>query len=82
MSYIPLEKLIDKSCKSMFKLVTMVSARALELAEGAPRLTEAPKDMKVTTLAMVEIAENKVYLGGKDVKPAKEEKSEKQEENA
>jgi len=63
MSYIPLEKLIDKSRGSMFKLVTMVSKRALELAEGAPRLIDSPQDIKVTTLAMDEIARGKVSLG-------------------
>lgn len=62
MSYIPLEKLIDKSYGSMFKLVIMASRRALELAEGAPRLSEAPQDIKVTTLAMKEIADRKVVM--------------------
>lgn len=62
MSYIPLEKLIDKSHGSMFKLALFASRRALELAEGAPRLVEAPKDLKVTTLAMMEIAEGKVGM--------------------
>ena len=62
MSYVPLERLIDKSHGSMFKLVTFVSRRALELAEGAPRLIEAPSDLKVTTLAMEEIAQGKVVL--------------------
>ena len=62
MSYIPLEKLIDKSYGSMFKLVTMVSRRALELAEGATRLIDSPQDIKVTTLAMEEVAQGKVFL--------------------
>jgi DNA-directed RNA polymerase subunit K/omega len=75
MSYVPLERLIDKSQGSMFKLVIMVSRRALELAEGAPRLKEAPADIKVTTLAMQEIAYNLVEFG----KP-KREKKEKAEE--
>lgn len=69
MSYVPLEKLIDKSEGSMYKLVMMTAHRAIELAEGAPRLREAPQDVKVTTLAMQEIAEGKVSLG-----KAKEEK--------
>lgn len=63
MSYVPLEKLIDKSEGSMYKLVMMTARRAIELAEGAPRLSEAPQDVKVTTLAMQEIAEGKVSLG-------------------
>lgn len=62
MSYIPLEKLIDKSRGSMFKLSLFASRRALELAEGAQRLVEAPKDTKVTTLAMMEIAEGKIGM--------------------
>ena len=62
MSYIPLERLIDKTDGSMYRLVMLVARRALELAEGAPRLVEAPQDIKVTTLAMKEIAEGKVTL--------------------
>jgi len=62
MSYVPLEKLIDKSLGSMFKLVMMASRRALELAEGAARLIDLPKETKVTTLAMREIAEGKVTM--------------------
>ena len=62
MSYVPLEKLIDKSNGSMFKLVTFISRRALELAEGAPRLVDAPAGLKVTTLAMEEIAQGKVKM--------------------
>ncbi len=63
MSYVPLERLIDKSHGSMFKLVILASKRALELAEGSPKLIEVPPDTKVTTLAMLEIAENKVEMG-------------------
>ncbi|MDD2866715.1 MAG: DNA-directed RNA polymerase subunit omega [Candidatus Omnitrophota bacterium] len=47
----------------MFKLVILASKRALELAEGSPKLIEVPPDTKVTTLAMLEIAENKVEMG-------------------
>ncbi|MFB3919682.1 DNA-directed RNA polymerase subunit omega [Candidatus Velamenicoccus archaeovorus] len=63
MSYVPLERLIDKSHGSMFKLVMLASKRALELAEGSSKLVEAPQDTKITTLAMLEIAEDKVELG-------------------
>ena len=62
MSYVPLENLIDKSNGSMYKLCVIVSRRALELAEGAPRLIDAPSDIKVTTLAMQEIASGKVGI--------------------
>ncbi|HQP91057.1 MAG TPA: DNA-directed RNA polymerase subunit omega [Candidatus Omnitrophota bacterium] len=60
--YVPLENLIDKSNGSMYKLCTFVAKRALELAEGAPRLIEAPAEMKVTTLAMQEIANGRVAM--------------------
>lgn len=62
MSYVPLEKLIDKTNGSMYKLCVLVARRALELAEGAPRLVDAPSEIKVTTLAMQEIADGKVAL--------------------
>ena len=62
MSYVPLEQLIDKSGGSMFKLAMMGAHRALELAEGAPSLIEAPKETKVTTVAMKEIAASKVVI--------------------
>jgi len=62
MSYVPLEKLIDKSNGSLFKLVTLVSRRALELAEGAPRFIQVPQDTKVTTVAMQEVALGKLYI--------------------
>ena len=60
--YVPLENLIDKSNGSMYKLCTFVSKRALELAEGALKLVEAPSEIKVTTLAMQEIAAGKVTM--------------------
>jgi len=47
----------------MFKLVMLASKRALELAEGSSKLVEAPQDTKITTLAMLEIAEDKVEMG-------------------
>jgi DNA-directed RNA polymerase omega subunit len=73
--YIPLEKLIDKADNNMFKLVHVASARALQLADGAPRAIEAPHDMKVTTIAMLEIAQEKIRLAPS----SKAEKAEKEE---
>ncbi len=60
--YVPLENLFDKAKGNMYRLVHMVSRRALQLAEGAPKLIDAPIDMKVTTLAMLEIAQEKVGM--------------------
>jgi DNA-directed RNA polymerase subunit K/omega len=60
--YVPLEFLFDKAKCNMYRLVHMVSRRALQLAEGAPKMIDAPIDMKVTTLAMLEIAQKKVGM--------------------
>jgi len=62
MSYVALEKLLDKSNGSIYKLVILASKRALEIAEGQPKLVEVSSSMKPSTVALHEIAENKVYL--------------------
>ena len=62
MSYVALEKLLDKSSGSIYKLVILASKRALEIAEGQPKLVEVSSSMKPSTVALHEIAENKVYL--------------------
>jgi DNA-directed RNA polymerase omega subunit len=60
MSYVPVEKLIDKADNSLYKLVIVASKRALELAEGAPTLIEKDPLARNTTIALREIAEGKV----------------------
>jgi len=60
MSYIPLEKLIDKADNSLYKLVILASKRALELAEGAPVLIDKDTKATTTTVALREIADGKV----------------------
>ena len=60
MVYVPLEKLLDKSYDSVYKLVILASKRALEIAEGQPKLVEANITTKPPTLALYEIAEDKV----------------------
>jgi len=60
MSYIPLEKLIDKADNSLYKLVILASKRALELAEGAPVLIDKDTKATITTVALREIADGKV----------------------
>lgn len=62
MAYVALEKLLDKSNGSIYKLVILASKRALEIAEGQPKLVETSSSMKPSTIALHEIAENKVYL--------------------
>jgi len=63
MSYVPLEKLIDKTGGSVYKLVILAAARALEIAEGLPPLIEnVDKQTKCTRIALEEIAAGKVSL--------------------
>ncbi|HOY08607.1 MAG TPA: DNA-directed RNA polymerase subunit omega [Candidatus Omnitrophota bacterium] len=65
MGYPPLEDLLPKTDYSIYKLVRMASNRAVELADGKPRLIETPSLMKTTTIALEEIQNAKVVL--KDV---------------
>ena len=60
MSYVPLEKIIDKADNSLYKLVILASKRALELSEGMSGLIETDSEIKETTVALKEIAEGKV----------------------
>lgn len=60
MVYVPLERLLDKSDNSIYKLVVLASRRALEIAEGQPRLVNVAASMKPSTVALFEIAEGKV----------------------
>ena len=61
MAYVPLEKLLDKSDNSIYKLVILASKRALEIAEGQPRLVKVEPTMKPSSVALCEIAAGKVY---------------------
>ena len=61
MVYVPIEKLLNKSDKSIYKLVILASRRALEIAEGQPKLVEASSSTKPSTLALYEIAAGRVY---------------------
>ncbi len=68
MAYIELENLVDKSASSIYKLVIMASRRALEIAEGQPKLVgELNPALKPSTIALHEIQEGKVYC--KKLKP-------------
>lgn len=61
MVYIELEKLLDKSNGSVYKLVILASKRALEIAEGQPKLVEAHSSTKPSTVALQEIGKGKVH---------------------
>lgn len=60
MVYMELENLLDKSEGSIYKLVILASKRALEIAEGQPKLVEASASVKPSTVALYEIAKAKV----------------------
>jgi len=60
MGYVPIERLLDKSSFSVYKLVILASKRALEIAEGQPRLVKVDPLMKPSTVAMYEIAQGLV----------------------
>ena len=57
MPYLPLENLLDKNEKSIYKLVILASKRALEIAEGQPKLVDINSSVKPSTIALHEIAE-------------------------
>ena len=62
MGYVPLEKVLDKTNYSIYKLVILASKRSLEIAEGQPKLVEANASAKPSTLALEEIAQGKVVI--------------------
>jgi DNA-directed RNA polymerase omega subunit len=62
MGYVALEKLLDKTENSRYKLVILASRRALEIAEGAPKLKQVEADTKPTGVALAEIADGKVHF--------------------
>jgi len=60
MAYVEREKMLDKSEKSIYKLVNLAAKRALEIAEGQPKLVEDKLSTKPSTIALHEIADGKV----------------------
>lgn len=62
MAYQPLEKLLPQAKGSIYKLILLASQRALELAEGSPKLVEYPTSDKPATIALDEISEAKINI--------------------
>jgi DNA-directed RNA polymerase omega subunit len=60
MTDLPIEDLLPRANNSIYKLVSMASARALELSEGRKCLIENPSSEKFTTMALEEIAQGKI----------------------
>ncbi len=56
MDYRGRENLLDKSLGSIYKLVILASKRALEIAEGQPKLVNDDNSVKPSTVALHEIA--------------------------
>ncbi len=56
----PVQDILDKSGNSVYKLVIMASKRALEIAEGQPKLVDRDSGVKPSTVALAEIAAGKV----------------------
>ncbi|MGE5307911.1 MAG: DNA-directed RNA polymerase subunit omega [Deltaproteobacteria bacterium] len=59
-----IQTLLNKSGNSLYKLVVIASKRALELAEGKPKLIENVSivNTKPSTIALREISQGKVTL--------------------
>ena len=53
------EELLDKAGSSVYKLVMLVTKRAIEIAEGAPKLVDVPENIKPSTVAIMEIGYGK-----------------------
>lgn len=60
MADLPIEDLLPRANYSVYKLVSLASARALELSEGRRCLIENPSSEKLTTRALEEIAQGKI----------------------
>lgn len=60
MDYQGRERLLDKSMGSIYKLVILASKRALEIAEGQPKLVADEASVKPSTVALHEIAAGKI----------------------
>ncbi|HDZ76945.1 MAG TPA: DNA-directed RNA polymerase subunit omega [Candidatus Omnitrophica bacterium] len=60
MEVFPLEKLLAITDKSLFKLVLVVSKRAIEIAEGSPKLCDVSPSVKPASVALQEIVEGRL----------------------
>ena len=60
MADLPIEDLLPRANYSLYQLVSMASARALELSDGKRCLVKNPSSEKLTTMALEEIAEGKI----------------------
>lgn len=77
MSDLPIEELLPRANYSMYALVTMAAARALELSDGRRCLAENVSSEKLTTMALEEIFQGKIETKEAfDIRTAKEQAKE------
>lgn len=62
MEYPDVEKLLDKSEGSIYKLVILAAKRVKELNAGAQKLVEANPNVKLAVIALREIEKGAVRL--------------------
>ena len=63
MGYQPIEELLPKSGYSIYKLVRLAAVRAIQLADGSPRLLkDVALDTKTPTIALDEIRAGRVVI--------------------
>ena len=76
MADLPIEDLLPRANYSVYKLVSLASARALELSEGRRCLIEKPSSEKLTTMALEEIAQGKIECKGSALQRKSDDKPE------
>ena len=80
MGYQPIEELLPKSGYSIYKLVRLAAVRAIQLADGSPKLLhDVAADTKTPTIALDEIRAGKVVIKSvaAEFAPPKSSKKEK-----
>ncbi len=60
MGYQPIERLLPQAGGSVYRLVRMAANRAMEIAEGKPKLIKKYSSDKETTIALEEIMHGKI----------------------
>lgn len=82
MGYQPIEELLPKSGYSIYKLVRLAAVRAIQLADGSPKLIAHAASDKTPTIALEEIRAGKVVIKSvaAEFAPKKTSKKEKKAE--
>lgn len=62
LAYLPVEKMLDKTEYSIYKLVNLAAKRAMEIANGQPKLINTDASLKPLSVALYEIFSGKIKL--------------------